>query len=198
MRRRQQTCHQLYLPRLKDDSAFHNTLSAGAESQDFFGFAQGKEGDCYLGFSFGKRTPLFLDASLLIIETMTAAKYAELQRIAEDAARATIEYPILGTGAAQQGLEDSAKPNYTLVEKVVSSPAKKQFYGSIELNAIQAKKQFADIVDEIVLQFTSRPGVKVNITIEIQAESTIGFDDSLQRVVKENSNVLRFKNAEFE
>ena len=75
---------------------------------------------------------------------------------------------------------------------------KKQFYGSIELDAIQAKKQFADLVDEVVLQFTSRPGVKVRIAIEIQAESATGFDDGLQRAVKENCNVLRFKNAEFE
>jgi hypothetical protein len=75
---------------------------------------------------------------------------------------------------------------------------RKHFFGSIELDAIQAKKQFADLVDEVVLQFTSRPGVKVRIAIEIQAEAATGFDDGLQRAVKENCNVLRFKNAEFE
>ena len=48
------------------------------------------------------------------------------------------------------------------------------------------------------MQFTSRAGVKVKIAIEIQAESETGFDDGLQRAVKENCNVLRFKNAEFE
>jgi hypothetical protein len=32
----------------------------------------------------------------------------------------------------------------------------------------------------------------------MQAESDAGFDDGLQRAVKENCNVLRFKNAEFE
>jgi uncharacterized protein len=68
----------------------------------------------------------------------------------------------------------------------------------IELDAIQAKKQFADLVDELVLQFTARPGAKVKIAIEIQADSAVGFDDGLQRAVKENCNVLRFKNAEFE
>ena len=61
-----------------------------------------------------------------------------------------------------------------------------------------AKKQFADLVDEVVLQFTSRPGVTVTIAIEIQAESPTGFDEGLQRAVKENCNVLRFKTAEFE
>lgn len=81
---------------------------------------------------------------------------------------------------------------------VLGHRLQKQFYGSIELDAIQAKKQFADLVDEVILQFTSRPGVKVKIAIEIQAETSSGFDDSLQRAVKENCNVLRFKNAEFE
>ncbi len=57
---------------------------------------------------------------------------------------------------------------------------------------------FADLVDEVVQQFTMRTGVKVKIAIEIQAESATGFDDGLQRAVKENCNVLKFKNAEFE
>ena len=39
----QQTCQQLYLPRLKDDAVFQAAMGAGAESRDFFGFAQGKE-----------------------------------------------------------------------------------------------------------------------------------------------------------
>ena len=43
-------------------------------------------------------------------------------------------------------------------------------------------------MDEVVLQFTSRSGVKVKIAIEIQAESETGFDEGLQRAVKENCN----------
>lgn len=38
----------------------------------------------------------------------------------------------------------------------------------------------------------------VRIAIGIQAESGSGFDDSIQGVAKENCNVLKFKNAEFE
>ena len=49
-----------------------------------------------------------------------------------------------------------------------------------------------------MLQFTSKPGVKVKIAIEIAAETATGFDDNLQRAVKENCKVLRFTNAEFE
>lgn len=195
----QQTCQQLYLPRLRDDAAFQHTLAAGAESRDFFGFAQAKEDGRYLGFTYGKRTSVFLDASLLLIDPVTAAGYAEVQRAAEEAARPKpSDSAAASTSGGTPRVEDSAKPIYPTGGGATPQAMKKQFYGSIELDAIQAKKQFADLVDEVVLQFTSRPGVKVRIAIEIQAESATGFDDGLQRSVKENCNVLRFKNAEFE
>lgn len=195
----QQSCQQLYLPRLRDDTVFQSTLAAGSDSRDFFGFAQGKEDDRYLGFTYGKRTSPFLDSSLLLIEAVTAAGYAEAQRAAEEAAKPkATDTPTTGTSSATARVEDSAKPSYPTSGSATAQATKKHFFGSIELDAIQAKKQFADLVDEVVLQFTSRPGVKVRIAIEIQAEAATGFDDGLQRAVKENCNVLRFKNAEFE
>lgn len=197
----QQSCQQLYLPRLKDDATFQHTLAAGAESRDFFGIAYGKEENRYLGFSYGKRTSLIMDASLLLIEPVTAAGYAEAQRAAEEVTRPKpTEFMPDTTGSIMAPLtvEDLAHPAYLSGGGIVQQAVKKQFYGSIELDAIQAKKQFADLVDEVILQFTSRSDVKVKIAIEIQAESSNGFDDGLQRAVKENCNVLRFKNAEFE
>ena len=188
----QQSCQQLYLPRLKDDSVFQNTMAMGAESRDFFGFAQGKEEGRYVGFTFGKRTSLFMDASLLLIEPAAAAAHADLQRAAE---AATSPKTVESAGKTSDDVMPSPR-------KEDSAPApqaiKKQFYGSIELDPFQAKKQFVDLVDEVLMQFTSRPGMKVKIAIEIQAESSTGFDDNIQRAVKENCKVLRFKNAEFE
>lgn len=195
----QQSCQQLYLPRLRDDTVFQSTLAAGSESCDFFGFAQGKEEDRYLGFTYGRRTSPFFDSSLLLIEAVTAAGYAQTQRAAEEAAKPkATDAPATGTASATARVEDSAKSTYSTSRSAAPQATKKHFFGSIELDAIQAKKQFADLVDEVVLQFTSRPGVKVRIAVEIQAEAATGFDDGLQRAVKENCNVLRFKNAEFE
>ncbi|MNO08637.1 hypothetical protein D3C81_2313930 [compost metagenome] len=57
---------------------------------------------------------------------------------------------------------------------------------------------FAQIYDEIVEQFASRLGVEVSISVEIQASSKNGFDEALQRTIKENCNVLKFGEAEFE
>ena len=79
-------------------------------------------------------------------------------------------------------------------ERVTFSPAVTGGHGL----PVMAKRQFADIIDEVVLNFTAKPGVKVRISIEIDAESEAGFEDGLQRAVRENCNVLRFKNAEFD
>jgi hypothetical protein len=38
------------------------------------------------------------------------------------------------------------------VSPVTTSTVKRQFYASIELDPMQAKKQFADVADEVVLQ----------------------------------------------
>jgi hypothetical protein len=176
---------------------FQSTLAAGSDSRDFFGFAQGKDDDRYLGFTYGKRTSPFFDSSLILIEAVTAAGFAEAQRAAEEAARPKpSDVRPRRRPLARVSRTRRSRPIRRAVG--AAQATKKHFFGSIELDAIQAKKQFADLVDEVVLQFTSRPGVKVRIAIEIQAEAATGFDDGLQRAVKENCNVLRFKNAEFE
>jgi len=201
----QQMCQQLYLPRLKDETVFQMTMAAGAESRDFFGFAQGKEDGRYIGFSYGKRTSLIMDSSLLLIEPLAAAAYMETLRAPDDASRSeaaevgsgATTAVTTGSGDTPRG-ENSARGGYQGGGNAVEQRAKKQFYGSIDLDPILAKKQFADLVDEVIQQFTMRTGVKVKIAVEIQAESVTGFDDGLQRAVKENCSVLRFRSAEFE
>lgn len=207
----QQTCMQLYLPRLKDDAVFQRTLAAGAESEDFFAIAYGKEGGRYLGFNFGTRTSPIFDPTLLLIEPKAAVAYAAEQRADDEGAGSSA-----GTGAgASAGAEGGAgalitgdgKPGHKAGDFAAGGqtgggsggePLKRSFYGSVSLDPFQAKKQFADIVDEIVLLFTSKPGVKVTIDVEVRAESDAGFDGPLQRAVKENAGVLRFKRPEFE
>ena len=62
-----------------------------------------------------------------------------------------------------------------------------------------AKRQFADIIDEVVLNFTREAGRKSADLDRIDArEQKRASGDGLQRAVRENCNVLRFKNAEFD
>ncbi len=205
----QKTCQYLYLPRLKDDQVFQLTVSAGVENQDFFAVAQGKAEGRYLGFVYGKRSTIIMDASLLLLEPGAASAYVEKLRADEEATRAPAPSPAPGpeglataTGSPAQGMAaPAARTSAGSTTSEATQPAgrpKRRFYASIDLDPTLAKKQFADIVDEVVQQFTAKHGVKVRISIDLAAETPVGFDDGLQRAVSENCRVLRFNSAEFE
>jgi len=57
---------------------------------------------------------------------------------------------------------------------------------------------FSTIVNEVIEQFTARTDTSVTISVEINAESTEGFDEALKRAVRENCATLRFGTSEFE
>lgn len=64
----QKMCSLLYLERLKDEDAFKRCLTTGSDTRDYFGLADGREGEEYPGFSFGTRKQAFLDDRFVIIE----------------------------------------------------------------------------------------------------------------------------------
>ena len=183
------------MPRLIRDEVFKNAINLGLHSQDFFGFASGKNDDKYLGFIFGGSASIILDeSSLLIIRDTAVAYQASLKPITTIIPGGDKDIPGTGDGTTPPHI---APPD--TVSPPVTATAKKHFYGTISLDPIKAKMDFANIVDEVVEQFTSKLGVEVKISIEIQATSTRGgFDEAMQRSIKENCNVLKFGNAEFE
>ena len=196
----QKTCCYLYLPRLKDESVFRATLAAGTSSPDFFAIAYGKDGDKYTGFAFGKTSSPIFDSALLLIDPNTAQSYADKLKAAEQAA-------IAATQTTATPVSENTSPTTSIVSphiggaSAVGQPivqTKKQFYGTIDLDPVKAKKEFSDIVDEVIQQFATRADVKIRISIEIQAETGSKFDEGIQRSVKENCKVLKFKTSEFE
>jgi predicted AAA+ superfamily ATPase len=193
----QKTCQYLYLPRLKNESVFRNAIIAGSSSQDFFGFAYEKEGGEYTGFTLGKAVPLAFDATLLLIEPSAAKAYAKRVDLASKAEVPTAGTKPTGEAPSSQAVGEGTAPGLptaTAPGKIVN----RKFYGAVELDPFQAKRQFADIADEVLMLFTAKPNVSVKIHVEIQAESSSGFDEGLQRSAKENCNVLKFKASEFE
>ena len=193
----QKMCCYLYMDRLRDESVFQRALAEGAASRDFFGLAYGKEGDKYLGFMFGGGSPIF-DNSLLLIEPAVAIEY-------EAKTRPEPPMPLVPGDEEETGGyiggNDGPRPPTEEPPLPVPPPAaalKKHFYGTFELDPVRAKTSFADVVDEVIQLFTSKHDVSVKISVEIQADSTSGFDEGTRRAVMENCNTLRFRQAEFE
>ena len=143
----QKTCQYLYLSRLRDNTVFHAALAAGSGSRDFFGIAYGKEDTSYVGFSFGQAVSPVLDSTLLVIEPHTALAYAEAQGAATAAATPTDPEPTVPavSGSRTSGIAEPERPAWHTAGPVAMSTAKRLFYASIELDPIQAKKQFTPV-----------------------------------------------------
>ncbi|MBX3631056.1 MAG: ATP-binding protein [Nitrosomonas sp.] len=201
----QDCCHYVYLPRLVNDTVFRNAIVQGVECEDYFAFASGKEGERYLGFSFGCHAGCILDESSLLIDRETAVTYREcLQKSIQQTTEAG---NVTGAGGSATTLPDGTSTTVTSVSTLdqpgnteisALTAARKQFYGTVSLNPVKAKLDFATIMDEVVQQFSEKYGVDVTISVEIEARSRDGFDEGLQRTIKENCNTLKFSNAEFE
>ena len=82
-----------------------------------------------------------------------------------------------------------------------TKPGKKnpvRFFGTIDLDATKAGLQFTDVMQEVVQHFTKKHGTSVKLKVEIEAENDEGFDETVQRTVRENSKTLGFDQSEFE
>lgn len=208
----QKTCCYLYLPRLRDSDTFRATVAAGVVSRDFFGVAYGYENGRYLGFNFNQNTTPILDESLLLVEPKEARAF-ELKLVEEKAERESEDrsktaYDEQKTQETKFA-ESSTKPFSSTVDLTRESSVstgggstltskKTKFFGSVELDPIKSKFQFSEISDEVLMLFAQKPGVKLRIAIEVEAESPSGFDESLQRAVRENCDQLKFKARDFD
>lgn len=188
----QDCCNYLYLPRVANEDIFARTIVQAVQTRDYFGYAAGKEGEDYLGVAFGDHALVYLDESSLLLckDHAAALKAAAAEKEENTIPPATPQPESDGKkhppGAVGEPTTPTRKPS-----------VKKRFYGTVNLDPVKAKLEFATIMDEVVQAFTSRPDARVSVSFEIQAESQVGFDETIQRTVKENCNVLKFNSAEF-
>ena len=193
----QDFCKYHSLPRLLDEDVFQNTVIDGIRKGEYFGFADGREGDKYLGFQYGNQVfTITLDESALLIENETAAAYKAIQQKPvpnpsreNDGGNAPQPVPAPRPGSenlpAQPGLGVQPKKRC------------KRYFGSVTLNPLQGPIDCQKIYEELVSLFTTKPGVKVTVKLDIEAEAESAFDDVTVRAAKENSKNLNLESSEF-
>jgi hypothetical protein len=181
------------MPRLLNGEVFEAAVRQGVNSEDYFAYAAGKDENRYMGFEFANMSSLSLgiDDYSLLIERHAALAYKEANKPKIESAgpEEAKSGETMISGASGEPLDANAQ---------AGTSVKHRFYGMINVEPVKAKLDFATVVDEVIQHFTQTYGVKVKISIDIQAESPTGFPDTLQRTIKENCTVLKFNSAEFE
>jgi uncharacterized protein len=195
-------CRYPYLPRLVNRAVLRDTVAAGIESRDFFGYASGKDSGRYIGLIFVQRGTVYIDEKSLIVRKDAAQKQLDIEdntaekpdpkdigsygKLAEDG---TIKVSVAEPGPGGDGTGSKGRLNQEVFRR---------FYGSVKLKPVSASLDFSTITQEIIQHFSCELDTHVNITLEIEAVSGKGFDDSLRRTVQENSRTLGFNHAKFE
>ena len=191
-----------FMPRLMDLDVFRKTIHDGVQSGDFFGYAKGKEGDKYTGFSYAEAVPtIYIDENAVLIKNETAAAYKEA--LAAAACREeNLSQGTTGEGPGEpfpSGVTPSAPgahrptggtPSESDTPEDESKKSYRYFRGFIELDPVGALGEFKSIAEEIILNFTRRTGITVTVSVEIEAKSSDPFDDQLVRAVRENGGRL--------
>lgn len=187
----QDSCQYLNLPRLLNSDVYLQAVLAGCAKREGFAFADDKDGDRWLGFTFGEHAIVSLtDRSMLIRHEVAAAYQAKL-----DHERQPQPLPP-GKQPSDDGIQPSALPTQPTAP-VPPQILPTRFFGTVEVHPDTASLDFSTIVNEVIQNFTAQTGVEVKITVEIEAQFRDGFAAALQRAVKENCGVLKFNSADF-
>ncbi len=166
----------LYLPRLQQEQVLADAVKEGARTRDFFGYAHGvDQNGKYLGLVFGEPLPrVLIDGASVLVEKETAEQHRP-----EPKDESEVPPP-----------PPPPPPDPTTKPKV--------FFGAIELNPDRMVGNANQVFDEIMPHIAHAEGAKVKVSIEIRVEAPGGFDDAVQRTVRENAATLDFRVAEFE
>ena len=176
-----------YLPSLLNEGVLLNTVKAGISRLDAdFGYATGIDGDGrYEGLVFGKNSSVSFGEEgqhLLVSKAAAQKQWMEDNQVVAPPA------PPAEDKSAENGRVDAPPKRRP----------KTVYYGSRQLDAVRAVKEFGDMYEEVIRHLSVLSGAEVEITVEISAKMPKGFDEVTLRVVGENSRNLKFDSHEFE
>ncbi|WP_278533313.1 DUF499 domain-containing protein [Komagataeibacter rhaeticus] len=86
-------------------------------------------------------------------------------------------------------------------EHAPSAPEKNRptrFYGSVTLDALRTVKNVETILTSVVAELQRAPGVRITLTLDVEAERDDGFDAEDVSVVRDNAIQLKFNSTGFE
>jgi hypothetical protein len=72
------------------------------------------------------------------------------------------------------------------------------FHASVTVDPDRVGRDAGRIADEVLSPLSTLPGARLNVSLEIEADIPEGAPENVQRMVSENSQVLKFDSHGFE
>ena len=168
------------MPRLGSFSVLASAVSDGTSNMSWatetFAYAEAHDGNSWLGVRKGEHV-VPASSGLLIRPDSVPADVS-------GAGQSGVEFSVPGsTPTAHNALAGAAvgagaaSAAEAKIEHGSLGPTR--FYARFDLDTVRGIKQFGEILEHV----TRRLGTKVQLTLEVEADSIDGFDDTTQRIV---------------
>ncbi len=185
-----------YLPRLANESVLIQTIQQGVNSQEFFAYAAGFDGERYLDLKLNQFVGS-VDRSGYLVKVAVAKDQLAKERAAREQEEAGgVSMP--ATPPEPTGTEMTGE-----VETTGESPAQPQvnktrFYLSARLDNTRINRDVQKLLEEVIKHLSDTPGAEVKVSLEVEASSMLGFSATTVRTVSENSRTLRVDDFGFD
>jgi predicted AAA+ superfamily ATPase len=177
-----------YMPRLRDRAVLNLGLTGPQLLWEQEGFALA---DGYDDAS-GKYRAMLLPTDGMTVTVTDATLIVRPERAKAQREAEVRNEPPVGPGPGPEPGSGAQPPS------LPTTPGKTRFFGSKRLQADRYASDFKKLADEVLGPLGATPGVTLNVTIEIEATTTGGFDDAKVRTVSENATTLKFEQSGFE
>jgi predicted AAA+ superfamily ATPase len=192
-----------YLPRLKNPAVLIGAIRDGAGllmwEEQSFAFADGCDEATgrYRGLRGGQHVSLAdEDSPGLLVKGEVARAQLDAETVKVPTGRGSGDQAIGGGGA-------SASPGPGPTAAPPDSPGHaaahpKRFHGSVALDPARVGRDAGRVAEEVIAHLAGIVGVKVTVTLEVEALIPSGASDHVVRTVTENCRTLKFTSQGFE
>ena len=178
-----------YLPRLAGYDVLEECIREGVNSTEYFAYAAGVTEDRLIDLKYNQ--PCRIDLSGYLVKVARARRQIEAAQESKPPLPPVTGEEEKAPGSAPQQPEPTEKAGET-------QRLSTHFYMSATLDNTRINRDVQRLVEEVISQFASTPGVKLEVSLEVDVKSPGGISQKTVRDVSENCRTLKVKTFSFD
>ena len=199
-----------YLPRLANFNVLESAIQAGINSDEFFALASSISNERYVGLKFNEYVSSiyptdYIVKDLVALKQINAEKNQQPQGGGETPVIPGWDNPVTPGGGYTPGQPGGYVPGgqpqgggSTPGGQPAATPINTRFFMSQKLDNTRVIRDVQKLMDEVVNLLSSADGAEVEISLEVTAQTSKGFNTNVVRAVTENCRTLKIDQSGFE